>query len=96
MKCYYVYILASKRNGTLYIGVTGSLVRRVALHKSGEVAGFTRRYGVKRLVHVEIFHDVYDAIAREKRLKKWNRQWKIDLIEQDNPEWRDLCPELIR
>ncbi len=96
MRQYYVYILASKRNGTLYVGVTGGLMRRVAVHRSGEVSGFTQRYGVKRLVHVEVFRDVHDAILREKRLKKWNRQWKIDLIERDNPEWRDLYPELVR
>jgi len=96
MRSYYVYILASKKNGTLYIGVTGGLMRRVELHKSGEVPGFTQRYGVNRLVHVEVFHNVYNAITREKRLKKWKRQWKIELIERDNPEWRDLYPELIR
>jgi len=96
MKCYYVYILASKKNGTLYIGFSGGLMRRVQLHKSGAVPGFTQRYGVKRLVHVETFRDVYDAITREKQLKKWKRQWKIQLIERDNPQWRDLYPELIR
>ncbi|HSW02180.1 MAG TPA: GIY-YIG nuclease family protein [Sedimentisphaerales bacterium] len=96
MKCYYVYILASQKNGTLYIGFSGGLMRRVQLHQSGEVPGFTQRYGVKRLVHVETFRDVYDAIAREKQLKKWKRQWKIQLIERDNPQWRDLYPELIR
>ena len=96
MKCYCVYILASKRNGTLYIGVTGGLMRRVELHQSGRVPGFTQRYGVNRLVRVETFRDVYDAIKREKQLKKWKRAWKIKLIEQDNPEWRDLYPELIR
>jgi putative endonuclease len=95
MKCYCVYILASRRNGTLYVGVTGGLMRRVELHKSGEVPGFTQRYGVKRLVHVETFQDVYAAIRREKQLKKWKRAWKIKLIEQDNPEWRDLYPDFI-
>ena len=96
MKCYCVYILASKRNGTLYIDVTSSLMRRVQQHKNGEVPGFTKRYGVNRLVYVEIFHNVYDAITCEKRFKKWKREWKINLIEQRNPEWRDLYPELVR
>jgi len=96
MKCYCVYILASKKNGTLYIGVTGGLRRRVDQHKSSEVPGFTKRYGVNRLVHYEVFENVWDALTREKRLKKWNREWKIKLIEQDNPEWRDLYEDLIR
>jgi putative endonuclease len=96
VKCYCVYILASKKNGTLYIGVTGALRRRVDQHKSSEVPGFTKRYGVNRLVHYEVFENVWDALNREKRLKKWNREWKIKLIEQDNPGWRDLYEDLIR
>ena len=91
---YYVYILASKRNGTLYIGVTDNLVRRVHEHKDDLVEGFTQRYGVHDLVYYETTDDVKSAIAREKHLKKWNRQWKIDLIEKDNPEWEYLYWEL--
>jgi len=88
---YAVYILASGANGTLYIGVTGDLERRVSEHRDGVVPGFTRRYGVKRLVHYEQFGDVNEAIAREKQLKKWNREWKLNLIERDNPQWDDLA-----
>jgi len=88
---YFVYILASKRNGTLYIGVTNDLVQRVEEHKSGLQEGFTRRYGVHQLVYFEAWASVRDAITREKRLKKWNRQWKIELIESLNPQWKDLC-----
>ncbi len=89
-KTYYVYILASKRNGTLYIGVTNDLARRIWEHKEGLVSGFTKRHGVKTLVYVETFNDVDAAIRREKRLKKYKREWKIDLIQQHNVEWRDL------
>jgi putative endonuclease len=87
---YYVYILASKRNGTLYIGVTNDLVRRVWEHREGLVEGFTKTYGVKRLVHYETFDDINAAIHRETRLKKWKRQWKIDLIQSRNIPWDDL------
>jgi putative endonuclease len=87
---YYVYILASKRNGTLYIGVTNNLERRVAEHKLGTVEGFTKRYGVHILVYVESHDDVRTAIQPEKQLKKWNRQWKINLKEKTNPKWIDL------
>jgi putative endonuclease len=90
----YVYIMASKRNGTLYTGVTSDLVRRVWEHKQDRVEGFTKRYSVHRLVYVEAHDDIQDAIAREKRIKKWNRQWKLKLIEKDNPDWRDLYDEL--
>jgi putative endonuclease len=90
MKNYYVYILASKRNGTLYIGVTNDLERRVAEHKQGVHDGFTKKYGIKNLVYLEWFPDIRDAITREKQLKKWNRQWKLQLIEKENPEWIDL------
>jgi len=89
-KTYYVYILASKRNGTLYIGVTNDLDRRVRQHKEGLVPGFTRKYGVKMLVYFEEFGDIRDAIVRETRLKKYKREWKINLIQEKNLEWRDL------
>ena len=90
----YVYILAGKRHGTLYVGVTSNLLKRVYQHRNGEVAGFTKRHGVTRLVHFEIVDDMTTAIEREKRLKRWRRIWKIELIEQNNSEWRDLWPEI--
>jgi len=90
----FVYILASRRNGTLYTGVTSDLVRRVWQHKNDEIDGFTKRYGVHRLVYVEAHDDIRDAIQREKRIKKWNRRWKLELIEKANPSWRDLYDEL--
>ncbi len=90
MNTYYVYILASKRNGTLYIGVTNDLVRRISEHKSKEVAGFTKKYGVGILVYYETTNDINSAIAREKCLKKWERAWKLRMIEESNPMWRDL------
>ncbi|MDB5458650.1 MAG: excinuclease subunit, N-terminal [Caulobacteraceae bacterium] len=86
----WVYILASAPYGTLYIGVTADLPRRVFEHREGVGSAFAKRYGVHRLVHSEYFEDIETAIHREKRLKKWNRRWKIDLIEQDNPHWADL------
>ena len=89
---YAVYILASKRNGTLYIGVTSDLVQRIMQHKALAVPGFTQRYGVTKLVYVERFAQIHDAIAREKQLKGWNRAWKIKLIERSNPNWDDLDP----
>jgi putative endonuclease len=95
MKQYYVYILASKKNGTLYTGVTGDLIKRVYEHKSNLVAGFTRKYKVHNLVYYESYGDVYAAIAREKAMKKWKRQWKIELIEKGNPYWRDLYCDLL-
>lgn len=91
-KTYWVYILASARNGTLYIGVTNDLARRIMEHRDGLVPGFTKRYGVKMLVYYEAFDDVNAAIHREKRLKTWKRQWKIDLIQSRNLEWIDLAP----
>ena len=94
MKDYYVYILASKRNGTLYTGVTNDLVKRVYEHKNGLIEGFTKKYGVHMLVYYEQTNDSYSAIEREKRLKKWKRQWKINLIQKSNPEWRDLYFDL--
>jgi putative endonuclease len=93
MKTYYIYILASKRNGTLYIGMTNDLTRRISEHKSGSVEGFTKKYSIDKLVYYESTTDVNSAILREKQLKKWKRQWKIDLIEKSNPEWRDLSED---
>jgi len=95
MKTYYVYILASKRNGTLYIGVTNDIIRRVYEHKNNLVPGFTSKYGVHRLVYYERFNDIEYAIQSEKRLKKWNRSWKLELIEKVNPGWKDLYNDLV-
>jgi putative endonuclease len=89
-RTYYVYILASKRNGTLYIGVTRDLARRAWEHREGMIEGFTKKYDVKRLVYFEAFDDIHAAIAREKRLKKYKREWKMNLIEANNLEWNDL------
>ena len=89
-----VYILASERNGTLYIGVTSDLARRTWHHKTDAIEGFTRKYGVHILVHVEFHETMLDAITREKQLKKWNRAWKLRLIEQANPTRRDLARDL--
>jgi len=89
-----VYILASKRNGTLYIGVTSDLAARLHQHRDGQVEGFTAKYGVHRLVWFEQHATMESAITREKRLKKWNRAWKLRLIEEGNPQWRDLAEEL--
>ena len=92
---YYVYILASKRNGTLYIGVTNDLVRRVHEHKNDFAEGFTKKYQVHDLVYFEQADDVGAAIAREKQLKKWNRAWKLELIEKSNGDWQDLYPKIV-
>ena len=92
---YYVYILASQKHGTLYIGVTNDLIRRVYEHKTDAVAGFTKRYGVHTLVHFEQTENVEAAIQREKRLKKWSRAWKIKLIEDSNADWADLYTGLL-
>ena len=92
----WVYILASGLGGTLYIGVPNDLVRRVYEHKTKVAEGFTRKYGVDRLVYFESFDDIENAIRREKRLKKWNRAWKIRLIEEANPNWDDLYPSIAR
>lgn len=89
-----VYILASKPNGTLYIGVTSDLVKRAWEHKNGITGGFTSKYGVHRLVYYELFEDMNSAITREKQMKKWHRAWKIELIEKDNRGWRDLWPDI--
>jgi putative endonuclease len=94
MKSFYVYILASKRHGTLYIGVTNDLVRRVYEHKNDLIEGFTRKYAVHKLVYYEQCGNIESAVIREKQLKVWHRQWKIRLIEEANPNWRDLYDAL--
>jgi putative endonuclease len=91
---YYVYLLASGKHGTLYLGVTNDLVRRVYEHKNKLMPSFTSRYGIDRLVWFECYEDPRSAIAREKELKKWRRDWKISLIERDNLDWRDLYPAI--
>jgi putative endonuclease len=95
-RCYWVYTLASKLGGTLYIGVTNDLVRRVYLHRTDAVPGFTKKYQVHMLVYFEQFSESEHAISREKRLKKWPRAWKIQLIEKANPNWDDLYPSIAR
>ncbi len=95
MKNYYIYILASKRNGTLYIGVTNDLIKRVYEHKNKLVEGFTKKYNIDMLVYYEVSENIESAIIREKQLKKWNRNWKLELIENFNPEWKDLYLGLI-
>ena len=94
-KNFYVYILASRRNGTLYVGVTSDLIKRVWEHKHKLAEGFTEQYDVNKLVYYEHFLDTGNAIRREKRLKKYNRKWKTDLIEKMNPYWKDLYEDLI-
>ncbi len=94
-KCPAVYILANKKNGTLYIGVTSDLVNRIWQHKNNFVEGFTKKYATHTLVFFENVEDMRSAIKREKQLKKWERQWKINLIEKQNPEWKDLYPSII-
>ncbi len=94
-KVYFIYILASKRNGTLYIGVTNDLERRISEHKNNLVDGFTAKYDIHNLVYYEETNDIESAIQREKQLKKWNREWKLELIEKVNPEWRDLSKDWI-
>ena len=95
MKQYYVYILASRKNGTLYIGVTNNLLKRVYKHKNNLIEGFTQKYGVHNLVYYEVHDNIGKAITREKQMKKWKRQWKIELIETDNPPWKDLYLDII-
>jgi len=90
-----VYLLASKRNGTLYVGVTIDLVRRIWQHKNNQIQGFTQRYHVHSLVYYELHEDMTNAIHREKQIKKWNRKWKLRLIEEANPEWLDLWDQII-
>ena len=92
---YFVYILASKRNGTLYIGVTNNLIKRIYEHKQKQVEGFTKKYNINKLIYFEEYNSPEEAIAREKRLKKWNRSWKLKLIEEKNPQWNDLYINFI-
>jgi len=90
-----VYLLASKRNGTLYIGVTSNLTARIWQHKNDQTEGFTKKYQVHHLVYFEIHEEMVSAIQREKQLKKWRRQWKVELIEKGNPEWKALYNEIV-
>jgi putative endonuclease len=90
-----VYLLAGKRNGTLYVGVTSNLVKRIWEHKNDAVEGFTKRYGIHELVWYEVHETLPSAIAREKAIKDWKRKWKLQLIEKMNPQWRDLYPDLL-
>jgi len=92
---YCVYILASQKNGTLYIGITSNLLKRIYEHKKNLIEGFTKTYAVHRLVYYEKTNNVKEALLREKQLKKWNRQWKINLIEKENPDWIDLYDLII-
>jgi putative endonuclease len=92
----YFYILASKRIGTLYCGVTNDLIRRVAEHKNGTVKGFTSEHNVKTLVYYEAAEDISDAIQREKCVKEWKREWKLELIEKFNPDWKDLYDDILQ
>ena len=96
MKSMYVYIITNEKNGTLYIGVTNNLVRRVYEHKNKLLEGFSSKYDVNRLVYFEVFDDEENAIKREKQLKRYNRNWKKDLIEKSNPEWNDLYDEVCK
>jgi len=95
LRNYYIYIFANDRNGTLYTGVTNNLVRRVKEHKAGLVKGFTQKYKVNKLVYFESGNDIRDAIEAEKKIKTWNRKWKLDLIEKQNPYWNDLYFDLV-
>ena len=90
-----MYLLASKTNGTLYVGITSDLVKRIWEHKNGVVEGFTKRYGTHKLVWYELHETLHGAIAREKAIKEWQRKWKLQLIEKTNPQWRDLYPDLL-
>jgi len=94
-KQYFVYILANKRNGTLYTGMTSDLVKRVWQHKNNMVDGFSKKYQIKHLVFFEVHQQAEEAIKREKQIKKWNRKWKIELIELNNPDWEDLYKSII-
>jgi putative endonuclease len=94
-KEFYVYILASKPNGTLYTGVTSNLIQRVWQHKHDVIQGFTRKYNVKILVYYEVHENAESALTRENKIKRWRRTWKLGLIENSNPEWRDLYEEIL-
>jgi len=96
MKKFYVYIICSKRNGTLYTGVTSNIVKRIYEHKNNLVKGFTSKYNVNSLVWYEVHESAESAIRREKQIKKWNRAWKLRLIEKDNPQWNDLYENICR
>ena len=96
MNTYYVYIMTSKNNGTLYVGLTNNLIRRAYERKNDLIEGFTKKYGVHKLVYYEQTNDIHNAIQREKELKKWNRQWKINLIEKFNPNWNDIYDVLTK
>lgn len=95
MKSYYVYILANKKNGTLYVGITSDLAKRVWEHKNKVVEGFTKKYSVDKLVYFDEFDSPQDAIVREKQIKNWHRQWKINQIEKENPKWIDLYDSIV-
>ena len=95
MKQYYTYILASRKNGTLYVGVTSDLLKRIYEHKQNLIDGFTKKYNVHTLVYYEVHNDILEAITRERRIKKWNRRWKMRLIEEMNSEWKDLYYEVV-
>src|SRR5690349_16669028 len=94
-KEYYLYILSNRKNGTLYIGVTNNLIKRIYQHKKNLFEGFTKKYDVHRLVYYELYGNIKEAILREKQMKNWHRAWKINLIERDNPQWLDLYYELL-
>ena len=96
MQQYYVYILASQKNGTLYVGVTNDLIKRVWQHKNKVADGFTKKYGIDKLVYYEATENIESAILREKQLKKWNRAWKIRIIHEMNPKWNDLYNEIAK
>jgi len=95
MKPGYVYTIASRRNGTLYIGVTSDLVKRLHQHRTGQIEGFTKKYRLHKLVYYEYSEDIRDTLVREKQLKAWQRKWKLELIEKHNPNWGDLFDSLI-
>jgi putative endonuclease len=96
VKKYYVYILASKKNGTLYTGITSDLVKRIHEHKQEHAESFTKKYDVRTLVHFDVFEDAENAIKHEKKIKKWPRQWKINTIEKNNPDWNDLYEQICK
>ena len=96
MKQYYIYILASQTNGTLYVGMTSDLIKRVYEHKQNLVDGFSKKYSIHNLVYYEHYSEAQEAIMREKQIKKWNRKWKLRLIEEKNPGWKDLYDEIIQ
>jgi len=96
MQQYYVYILASKKNGTMYVGVTRDLIKRIYEHKQNMMDGFTKKYNVHDLVYYEVHKEIEEAITREKQIKKWNRKWKLRLIEEKNPYWMDLYSEIVQ